>query len=311
MGVSFDAETIGKFAPRPKEARRHGIYDAYVQAMAEHGEELFAEFGIDTALELQHFMAQIAHESGGFTIFRENMNYRAERIMEIFGVGRHSARVTPEEAQQLAGNPDALAERVYGIGNPKKAAELGNIEAGDGTKYAGTGLIQVTGRTDHEKYYGGDYSARQCLKAALMEWDEKGCNEIAGSDNCKLITKKINGGYNGLSDRQQWLAKAKKIWPVFPFESEGKKEEVKPAIQSTTVQAGGGAGIASVYSMQAEIKREVAAATTEQGFAWGKFFLSILTSEVFLASLIAVACVAYVILHRKHKPDIGAWFKGA
>ncbi len=307
--MSFDAATIAKFAPRPKEARRVGIYDDYVSTMVEHGEELFAEFGVDTALELQHFMAQIAHESGGFTIFRENMNYRAERIIEIFGVGKHSARITPEEAAQLAGNPDALAERVYGLGNPRKAAELGNIEFGDGARFVGMGLIQVTGRTDHEKFYGGDYSPRQCLKAALMEWDEKGCSELAADDNCKLITKKINGGYNGLSDRQQWLAKAKKIWPVFPFESEARKEEVKPAIQSTTVQAGGVTTVASVYSMQAEVKREVAAASTEHGFAWGKFVLSLMTSEVFLASLIAVAGAVYVVLHRKGKADIDKWFR--
>ncbi|MEH2470469.1 putative chitinase [Nitrobacteraceae bacterium AZCC 2161] len=71
-----------------------------------------------------------ATNAGQGTIVREDMNYRAERIGQIFGV--HSAKVTPAEAERLAHNPKALAERVYGLGNPKWAKEPGNTQPGDG-----------------------------------------------------------------------------------------------------------------------------------------------------------------------------------
>jgi len=74
------------------------------------------------------------------------MNYSAERLMQIFGVGRHSAAVTPAEAERLAHDERAIAERVYGLGNPRKALELGNKEQGDGFRYRGCGLMQTTGR---------------------------------------------------------------------------------------------------------------------------------------------------------------------
>lgn len=210
-------DDLQRFAPRPGAGERAANWDAYVEAMTEHGGSLCAEFGIDTALELQHFMAQIGHESGGFTVLWEDMrNYRPERIMEIFGIGRHSAKVTMKEARELSGKPKELAERVYGLGNPKKAIELGNIEPGDGYKYRGYGPMQVTGRKDHERLMLGDHSVRGALRAAFAEWDEKHCNELASRDDIKSITKRINGGHNGLEDRKRYLAKAKRIWPVFP-----------------------------------------------------------------------------------------------
>lgn len=207
---------LSAFAPRPSGGEAAKNWDAYTAALIEHAAPLCAEFGIDTALEWQHFMAQIGHESGGFTVLWENMNYRAERIMEIFGVGRHSAAVTLVEARKLAGKPEALADRVYGIGNPRKASELGNMDAGDGFKYRGFGPMQITGRRDHMRLLGGDHSPKSALRAALLEWDEKGCNALAAADNLKAITKKINGGYNGLEDRKAKLAAAKRIWPRFP-----------------------------------------------------------------------------------------------
>lgn len=303
--MSWDKATIAKFAPRPKSDAKAELWDAYIEAMVDHGEELFAEFGIDTTLELQHFLSQIAHESGGFTVFRENMNYRAERISEIFGVGKHSARVTPEEAEQLAGKPDELAERVYGLGNPKKAAELGNTEPGDGARYTGTGLIQITGKADHEKYFAGDYTARQMLKAALMEFHDKGCCELANADNCKLITKKINGGYNGLDDRKVWLAKAKKVWPVFPFESEARKEEVKPLAFSETAQAGAVGTAAGSYVAVDMFGEAVRVAGASGHFDWSLFASKTVLNSAFIASAIVVVMTLRTIYVRWKKPDIG------
>ncbi len=207
---------LQNFAPRPHAGEKAANWDAYVAALENHAGELCAEFGIDTALELQHFMAQIAHESGGFTVLWEDMRYSAPRIMEIFGVGKHSAKVTAAESRDLAGKPKDLAERVYGLGNPKKARELGNSAPGDGYRYRGFGPMQITGRADHERYLNGDSSPYAALRGAFAEWDAKGCNELAARDDIKSITKRINGGYNGLSDRKHYLAKAKRIWPLFP-----------------------------------------------------------------------------------------------
>src|SRR5260370_31531035 len=103
---------------------------AAIEAIAE---TVFNKYGVETPLEIAHCMAQISHECGAGTIVRENMNYSAERIVEIFGFDKlrqrwvHSARVTDEEAEQLAHHPEALAERVYGLGNPAEAKVLGNF----------------------------------------------------------------------------------------------------------------------------------------------------------------------------------------
>ncbi|UXT99432.1 hypothetical protein [Agrobacterium tumefaciens] len=96
-------------------------------------------------------LATTFFETGGkMQPVRENMSYRADRILEVFGAN-HSAKVTKAEAQKLAGNPQALAERVYGLGNPKKAAELGNVQKGDGFRYRGGGLDQRTGRKNYRR----------------------------------------------------------------------------------------------------------------------------------------------------------------
>src|SRR5262245_24362445 len=83
---------------------------------------------VTTPLRTAHFLAQALHATGGFTILRESMPYSATRLVEIFGVNRHTAAVTDAEAAMLAGNEEAIAERVYGLRNPRKARELGNTE---------------------------------------------------------------------------------------------------------------------------------------------------------------------------------------
>jgi putative chitinase len=191
---------------------------AYLKAFADHGARLEA-FGINTPGRLAHFLAQVLHESGGLTVSRENMRYISpQRISEIFGVGAHSAAVTPEEAEALAGDAQALAERVYGEGTQKKAAELGNTQPGDGWSYRGGGLLQTTGRAAYRRYggrIGVDLEGypdlivdpRYALLPALHEWADGGCNAMADAEDIRAITRKINGGYNGLDDRKVWLTK--------------------------------------------------------------------------------------------------------
>jgi putative chitinase len=177
---------------------------------------------INTPLRLAHFFAQALLETGGFTITRESMNYSAPRLMEIFGVNRHSAAITEAEAAILAHDEKGIAERVYGLGNPSKAKELGNIRAGDGFLYRGNGVLQMTGRGAHAKIgaaCGVDFennpdlatAAEHALKPAVEEWSQSGLNDFADKDDIRTITLRINGGFNGFAGRQAWLNKLKKV----------------------------------------------------------------------------------------------------
>lgn len=129
-------DAVNRVAPR--------AHDEYLEAIRQ-GDPLFERHGITTPLRIAHFLAQALHETGLFTVLRENMNYSAGRMVEIFGVGHHSAAVTASEAARLGGHPEAIAERVYGLGNPRKARDLGNTEPGDGFLYRGNGVLQTTG----------------------------------------------------------------------------------------------------------------------------------------------------------------------
>lgn len=178
------------------------------------------QYGIKTDLEIAHFMAQISHENGGGTISRENMNYSAGRMMQIFGVGRHSAKVTEEEAEALAHKPQQIAERVYGLGNPKKAKELGNTRPGDGYRFRGGGDLQLTGGANYKRIgelTGFDlYDNPELLddpatsfKVSCAEFAKLNCLPPARKDDIFMVTKRVNGGTNGLAERTVWLRKWK------------------------------------------------------------------------------------------------------
>lgn len=188
------------------------------------GDQLLAQYGITTPLRVAHFLAQVMHETGGLTIEEESGNYSAARLVEVFGGPRH--RVTSAEANKLAYNPEQIFNRVYGIegvNNPRVLArELGNTEPGDGYRYRGRGILQTTGRGNYRrlgKKCGVDFEARpelvlsaeHALKPALAEWNEGKLNAAADRDDIVAITRKINGGLNGLADRRKWLAKLKKV----------------------------------------------------------------------------------------------------
>jgi putative chitinase len=196
----------------------------YTLAFAQHN-ALFDKYGINTNLRLAHFLAQVMVESQSLTLIRENMNYSAARLVQIFGVGVHSAAVTPVEAKTLAGNPQAIAERVYGLGDPIKAKELGNTRPGDGWIFRGNGPLQNTGGwwhkhvTDILAIPGVDFYANPDLVAdaqyillpALIAWDTAKCNAMADLNQIRNITKAINGGYNGYQLRVNAF---NKIWPL-------------------------------------------------------------------------------------------------
>jgi len=194
----------------------------YVDAVR-NGSALLDQFGINTPLRIAHFLAQLLHETAGGAVLFENLNYTTpRRILQIFGVGHHSAAIRPEELPNLVGNPQALAERVYGLGNPRKAKELGNNHPGDGYRYRGGGALQTTGGANYKKmgdlsgvdFYGSPdliITPEHALKPALNEWAAGKLNLAADKNDIRTITKVINGGYIGLNERQAWFDK---LWPV-------------------------------------------------------------------------------------------------
>jgi putative chitinase len=204
-------DVVRRVAPRAR---------ANYLAAFENGDTLLAEHGIPTSLRLAHFLAQILHETGALTIEEESGDYSAKRLVEIFGGPRH--RVTWKETRNIAHKPELIFERVYGIQNPVLATELGNTEVGDGWRYRGRGILQTTGRGNYRRMgqkCGFDFeanpelvvSAEHALKPALAEWTEGNLNEAADKDHLVVITRRINGGLNGLADRREWLAKLKRI----------------------------------------------------------------------------------------------------
>ena len=164
-----------------------------------------------------HFIAQLAHESANFSRLDENLNYSAPRLWEIFS----SKFENEEEAASFAGQPERIANRVYAnrIGN-------GDESSGDGWRYRGRGYIQLTGRANYREIgerIGVDLENNPdlvmenptvALQVAADYWDSRNINLLADQDDVYAVTKKINGGYNGIDHRKDLLQFAKSIWGV-------------------------------------------------------------------------------------------------
>jgi putative chitinase len=169
-------------------------------------------YRINTDMRLAHFLAQTVHESGHLYYKEENLNYKAEGLRKTFG-----KYFTEAEFDRYARQPQKIANRVYAnrMGN-------GGEGSGDGWKYRGRGLIQLTGR-DNYKACGAaldmDFlnspetlcqNAETIVRSACWYWTSRGLNEIADRDDVLSVTKKINGGTNGLENREENLRRAKK-----------------------------------------------------------------------------------------------------
>jgi predicted chitinase/peptidoglycan hydrolase-like protein with peptidoglycan-binding domain len=211
-------DIVRKVAPRAREN--------YLFAF-ERGDALLKQHDITTPLRLAHFLAQVLHETDDLNVQWESGAYSAPRLMQIFGAGHHSAAITQSEASALCQQPmprreELIFERVYGLGNPKKAKELGNVNPGDGYRYRGGGILQTTGRDNYRRMgqkCGVDFeaqpelvvSAEDALKPALAEWSEGNLNAAADRDDIVSITRRINGGQIGLDSRRDKLAKLKPL----------------------------------------------------------------------------------------------------
>lgn len=168
-------------------------------------EKLLPDYQIDTPHRLAAFLAQCAHESGNFVFIKENLNYRWQSLRKIFP----KYFSTDALAQQYEKQPQKIANRVYAnrMGN-------GSEESGDGFRFCGRGLIQVTGRDNYSWFAASlDISPEEAseymetfegaAQSACWFWETNNLNQWADRGDIVTLTKRINGGVIGLEDRQK------------------------------------------------------------------------------------------------------------
>jgi putative chitinase len=173
--------------------------------------EVLPKYGITTPRRIAHFISQCAHESNNFRSLQENLNYSKESLEKVFpryfGAGKR-------DAAQYARNPEKIANYVYMDEFRSAAGRMGNVQSGDGWKFRGRGLKQLTGRNNYTAFgksvamtaeQAADYVATKkgAIESACWFWDTNKLNTIADTDDVVLMTKRINGGNIGLADRQQ------------------------------------------------------------------------------------------------------------
>lgn len=168
-------------------------------------------YGIaESKVRLAHFFAQILHESGCMRFDMENLNYSSDALRRVFA----KYFPTKELADAYARQPEKIANRVYA-----KRMGNGTEESGDGWRYRGRGLIQLTGRTNYSAFaeWVGDarimdepdrVASEYAVHSAVFYWDRNKLNQVADRDDVVALTKRVNGGLNGLAHRRELLNKA-------------------------------------------------------------------------------------------------------
>ena len=174
-------------------------------------EELLPSYGIANSKErLAHFFSQVLHESGCMRFDMENLNYSSKALRAVFG----KYFKTKKKADAYARQPEKIANKVYAnrMGN-------GSESSGDGWRYRGRGLIQLTGKKNYQafaKWVSNEsiledpdlVASEYAVHSAVFYWDKNKLNKIADLDDVKKLTKRVNGGYNGLAHRKELLNKA-------------------------------------------------------------------------------------------------------
>jgi putative chitinase len=173
--------------------------------------DILPQFQLTDTDDVCNFIAQVGHESAQFNVLSENLNYSADGLLKTF---RNYFVTAPAAA--YARNPEKIANLVY-------ANRMGNGDeaSGDGWKYRGKGLIQLTGKTNYEncsKSLFGDTrlldspedltKPEMALKSALWFWTS---NKLTSVKDFTALTKRINGGTNGLEDREAIRQRAKLV----------------------------------------------------------------------------------------------------
>jgi putative chitinase len=209
----------------------------YTADLAEVLNELFPKYGITTLNRAAGFIAQCGHESNGFTVLKENLNYSAQGLRGVFSKYFKDDATAAAYARQ----PEKIANRVY-------ASRMGNSneQSGDGYKYRGRGAIQLTGKENYTRFadsinkdmdatieYLGTLDG--AVESACWFWKANNLNTICDEDDIVKMTKRINGGTIGLEDRASHYTLAKQVLAaVFS----GTIQENTPQVEYITVSIG-------------------------------------------------------------------------
>jgi putative chitinase len=202
-------------------AKPYKIDPVYQQAFTT-GQSVLDQFGISNSpLRVAYFMAQITHETQGLSRLQENLHYSAQALRDKFA--KYFPPGGPNDPATCANNPQLIANIIYA------RAKEGNTAPGDGYRYRGRGLLQLTFKNNYQEVtrilrktdqQAPDFtvdpdavmSPDWCLKVAAAKYAAYGCNELADQDNCDAVSIKINGGTIGLPERKAMTDRAKQIW---------------------------------------------------------------------------------------------------
>jgi len=184
-----------------------------IQQYVEYLNDVMGFYEINNKQRIAMFLAQVGHESGGLRTIKENLNYSADRLKVIFP--KYFRGVDPSG---YARNPEKIANLVYAsrMGN-------GNEASGDGYRYCGRGLIQLTGKSNYQAFAQDMGWTLEDATAWLAEpegacwsagwfWDSRELNQWADKGDVLTVTKKINGGTIGLEDRKSHYEAALEIF---------------------------------------------------------------------------------------------------
>jgi putative chitinase len=186
----------------------------YIDQWCDALNKLLPDYGIDTPQRVAAFLAQCAHESGGFVFLKENLNYRWASLRKVFP----KYFPTDELAQSYEKQPEKIANRIYGsrMGN-------GDEASGDGFRYCGRGLIQLTGKNNYEAFAESIETPvaeipayletfEGAVQSACWFWETNNLNRFADTNDILTMTKRINGGTIGLEDRMKHYAHALEVF---------------------------------------------------------------------------------------------------
>ena len=175
----------------------------YVNQWYDAISEILPEYNINTPQRVAAFLAQCAHESGGFVFLKENLNYKAPSLRKVFPKYFQDDAT----AAAYANKPEKIANRVYAnrMGN-------GDESSGDGWRYCGRGLIQLTGKDNYTFFAASlDIPVEEAaeylqtfegaVQSACFFWEQNNLNQWADKGDILTLTKRINGGTIGLEDR--------------------------------------------------------------------------------------------------------------
>jgi putative chitinase len=190
---NFDKKQLKEMIPR----------NSYVNQWYDAISEILPEYGINTPQRVAAFLAQCAHESGGFVFLKENLNYKAPSLRKVFPKYFQDDAT----AAAYANKPEKIANRVYAnrMGN-------GDESSGDGWRYCGRGLIQLTGKDNYTFFAASlDIPVEEAaeylqtfegaVQSACFFWEQNNLNQWADKGDILTLTKRINGGTIGLEDR--------------------------------------------------------------------------------------------------------------